>query len=308
MRSHLDHLPDKQQAELARVRTILFEEFDRALNRGGGGTQPWRRNGRILKLILFGSYARSDWVDEPQNGYQSDFDLLVVVNSTKLTDVADYWYVAEDRILHDPSIERTVNIIVHDLADVNAAARRGEYFWADLLRDGISLYELPGYPIASPSLPSPKTALAAAEAHRRRWDDRIDEAIEGASFYLSRRNLSDAAFLLHQAVERAYVCALLVHTNYAPRSHNIKFLRSLAEGLDPALIDAWPRLHRDERRRFELLKRAYVDARYSDQFEISNDDLVWLMDAAQRLQVAVATSSEGRIARLRALAEAAEGD
>lgn len=79
-------------------------------------------------IILFGSYARNDWVDEPENGYLSDFDLLVIVSNEKLTDIADYWYVAEDKILHDPTIGRTVNIIVHDLAEVNYAIGRGEYF------------------------------------------------------------------------------------------------------------------------------------------------------------------------------------
>ena len=45
----------------------------------------------------------------------------------------------------------------------------------------------------------------------------------------------DAAFAIHQAVERAYICVLLVHTLYFPRSHNIKFLRSLAEDVEKRL-------------------------------------------------------------------------
>src|SRR6185312_16000370 len=98
------------QRELERVVQILMEEFDRATARA---TQPWKKNGKILKIILFGSYARKDWVDEPENGYQSDFDLLIVVSHPDLTDIANYWYVADDRILHDETIGRQVNIIVH---------------------------------------------------------------------------------------------------------------------------------------------------------------------------------------------------
>ena len=97
MRKDVDHLPATQQGELERVQRVLMEEFAEAI---GKATTPSRRNGKILKIILFGSYARSDWVDEPENGYQSDFDLLVVVNHEDLTDIAHYWYVAEDRILH----------------------------------------------------------------------------------------------------------------------------------------------------------------------------------------------------------------
>src|SRR5687768_7277265 len=129
MRVDLDHLPEAQQAELARVRQTLMEEFAQAISTS---TQPWKKNGKILKIILFGSYARNDWVDEPENGYQSDFDLLVIVSHEDLTDVAGYWYIAEDKILHDPAVQRPVNIIVHTLDEVNKALQRGEYFWVDI--------------------------------------------------------------------------------------------------------------------------------------------------------------------------------
>jgi uncharacterized protein len=48
-----------------------------------------------------------------------------------------------------------------------------------------------------------------------------------------------AAFSLHQALEQAYSCVLLTLANYGPPSHNIKFLRSLAEEQDRRLV--WPR-------------------------------------------------------------------
>jgi len=69
--------------------------------------------------------------------------------------------------------------------------------------------------------------------------------------------------MLHQAVEAIYACFLLVNALYFPRSHNIKFLRSLSEDREPRLIDAWPRETKTDRARFERLKRAYVEARYS---------------------------------------------
>ena len=95
MKNDVDHLPEVQRGELERVQHVLMEEFAEAIAKA---TTPSRKNGKILKIILFGSYAREDWVDEPENGYQSDFDLLVIVNHDDLTDIAHYWYVAEDRI------------------------------------------------------------------------------------------------------------------------------------------------------------------------------------------------------------------
>src|SRR3546814_11948310 len=133
MKSDLDHLPERQQRELERVRDILLEEFDKAI---GLATQPHKRNGKVYKIILFGSYARDDWVDEPENGYQSDFDLLIVISHEDLTDLADYWYVAEDRIARDPAIARPVNILVHSLDAVNSAHARGEAFLTSSARAG----------------------------------------------------------------------------------------------------------------------------------------------------------------------------
>ena len=308
MRADLDHLPAKQQRELERVRTTLLTEFDAAIKSGGGGTQSWRRDGRVLKIILFGSYARTDWVDEPDNGYLSDFDLLVIVSHEKLTDIADYWYVAEDKILRDPAVGRTVNIIVHTMAEVNQALTRGEYFWIDILRDGVVLYELPGHPFAQPKPMTAMEACDAAQRHFAKWIGSVDRSLETAKGQLANESdlgwRRDAAFSLHQAVERAYVCFLLVHTFYFPRSHNIKFLRSLAEDTDKRLTGAWPREERADRRRFELLKRAYVEARYSDEYDVNAEDLALQFESVVRLRNLVAAASNERIAELARDAEA----
>ena len=302
MKTTLDHLPERQQQELAHIRTTLLTEFEAALRKGAGGTSDWRKGGKVLKIILFGSYARSDWVDEPYNGYLSDFDLLIVVSHPKLTDIADYWWEAENKILHDPSVGRIVNLIVHDLAEVNQALGRGEYFWTDIARDGVTLYELPGHPLAVPKPMTPLDAVEMAQGYLDHWLPMIAESLAGAKFYVGRGNQKDAAFLLHQATERAYICFLLVHTFYFPRSHNIKFLRSLAEDVDKRLIEAWPRVQRIDKRRFETLKRAYVEARYSDQYEVSVEDLDALASSARRLRDLVAETCEARIRSLRAAA------
>lgn len=300
MLDDLSHLPARQQDELERAKRILMEEFDKATSLGN---QAWKRGGRILKIILFGSYARSDWVDDPENGYQSDFDLLVIVSHQKLTDVSEFWYIAEDRILRDAAIGRQVNIIVHDLDEVNQALKRGEYFWADIVRDGIVLYELPNHPLATPVPVTQAEALRMAERYFEEKLDDVDSWLKTARFQIGEaeghpkfRKL--AAFSLHQATEAAYACFLLTSTFYFPKSHNIKFLRSLSETKGQRLIEAWPRETKLDRRRFELLKRAYVDARYSPNYTISVEDLDALYASVKRLRDIVARVCEARIAEL----------
>jgi predicted nucleotidyltransferase/HEPN domain-containing protein len=301
MRHEPDHLPEKQQRELERVRDILLEEFEKAI---APATKPEKRNGKVLKIILFGSYARDDWVDEPENGYQSDFDLLIIVSHEDLTDIADYWYVAEDRIARDSAIGRPVNIIVHSLDEVNRSLSRGEYFWTDIARDGVALYELPCH-----SLTTPKP-LTAADAHRMaqeyfgQWLPSADEFFDDLKSNLERGRLKKAAFEAHQAVERYYICFLLVQTLYFPRSHNIKFLRSLAEDKEPRLVEAWPRATKADRARFERLKRAYVEARYSASYTITDEDLDGLAGSIARLREIVTAICNERLRELESVAGA----
>lgn len=296
MRSDIDHLPLVQQRELERVTQILMDEFAVAI---AHATQPWKKNGKIRKIVLFGSYARGDWVDEPHNGYQSDYDLLIIVSHADLTEIAEYWYIAEDRIMRDPAIARPVNIIVHTLDEVNQGLTRGEYFWVDIAREGIAIYSLAGSTLALPKPLSPSDAFRMAATYLSAWLEKIDSAIEGAEFYMGRGRRSDAAFTLHQAAERAYICFLLVRSQYVPRSHNLKFLRSLAEDKEAALIECWPRASKLERRRFELARRAYVEARYSASYEINAEDLQAIRTAVYKLRDTVESVSLAWIESLR---------
>ena len=93
-----------------------------------------------------------------------------------------------------------------------------------------------------------------------------------------------SAFLLHQATEQLYHCVLLVLTLYSPKSHKLNFLRSQAEHIAPTLIEAWPREGKLDRRSFELLRQAYVNARYSPHYRISEKELTWLMDRVSLLR------------------------
>lgn len=298
MRTQLDHLPDGRQRELARVTEILFEEFADAM---AGASSPKKKQGRILKIILFGAYARGIWVDAPQtaSGYLSGYDLLIVVNQQNLVDFATCWDRAEDRIRRDTGIETPVNFIVHTMDEVNGALAQGKSFFTDIIRDGIALYDLRGStPFIAPRPQTAAEALATAEKYFEDWFDRIEQALAGVRSFAEADNLRDAAFFLHQAVERAYSCFLLVETNYSPATHNIKMLRSLAEQIEPDLIAVWPRATKPDRRFFTLLQRAYIEARYSVHYAITEEELSWLSARAEMLRALVEKRLQCRLAQL----------
>ncbi|MGN6279016.1 MAG: HEPN domain-containing protein [Sphingomonas sp.] len=300
MRTDLDHLPAGKRRELERVVEILFEEFGDA----NGLATGKRKAGRILKIILFGSYARGGWVDEPHTakGYQSDYDLLIIVNQAELTDRATYWHRAEERLIREMTITKTlrtpVNFIVHTLQEVNDALAHGRFFFIDIARDGVALYQADDKPLHSPRPKTPQQALDLAREYFEEWFPAAMKRYEGAEFYLSREHLKDAAFDLHQAVERLYHCVLLVCTFYTPHVHNIAFLRSQADKVDARLAQVWPRETRECRARFEKLKEAYVKARYSKHYRISAKELTWLAERIEELGQAVHAVCSDRISAL----------
>jgi predicted nucleotidyltransferase/HEPN domain-containing protein len=293
MKTGLDHLPRSKRRELAHVVRVLFEEFEAQTARA---TQGWKKRGRILKVILYGSYARGGWVDDPKGGYKSDYDILVVVNDARLTDPVEYWATVDDRLMRDVTINKAlsapVNFIVHDLADVNDQLSHGRPFFADIAEQGIALYEAEGFELATPRVLPPEEAKAEARKHFEDWFPSSEEFLAGAEFHRSRGSTKLAAFNLHQAAERAYHCVLLVATLYSPKSHKLNFLRSRAEEVEPELIEAWPRSDKASRRAFELLREAYVNARYSPHYEISEEQLAWLSERIAKLQRIVRQVSE----------------
>jgi uncharacterized protein len=231
MRNDLNLLPTAKQRELERIVEVIFDEFRGATENATGP----RKGARILKIILFGSHARGDWVDAPlsANQYKSDYDILIVVSQKELADRAAYWAKAEERLIRAYTIEKTlytpVNFIVHSLHEVNDGLAHGRVFFMELAKDGIALYEAEDRDLATPKPKTPQQGLVAAKEYFDEWMPLAASSQKIYLFCISQHEYRDAAFNLHQATERLYACLLLTLTFYTPYNHNIAFLRSLAE-------------------------------------------------------------------------------
>ena len=301
MRTDLDHLPAAKQREIERVKAIIFEEFEDAL---ALAQHEWKKKGKIEKIILYGSYARGGWVDEPHTakGYRSDFDILIIVNDKRLTDKVDYWLKLDNRLMRELAIDKTlrtpVNFIVHTLGEVNDGLAHGRYFFMDVAKDGIALYEADDRQLHVPKPRTPEQALAMAKEYFEEWLPAADDFMESAKHLIQKGRYKRSAFLLHQATESLYHCVLLVCNFYTPHVHNLGFLRTQAERIDMRLVDAWPRELRTDRSRFEKLKEAYVKARYSKHYRINKEELMWLGEQIEELGRVVHTICSERITAL----------
>lgn len=157
------------------------------------------------------------------------------------------------------------------------------------------LQEVGGFPFAEPKPLTRDEQRAEAARHFEHWFPDAASFKAAASFLIQRGDLRLAAFLLHQATERLYHCVLLVLTLYSPKLHRLTKLRSQAESIDARLIPVWPRDTKFARRCFALLNRAYVDARYSPHYEITDEELAWLVDRVSALQESVAAICAERL-------------
>ena len=197
-----------------------------------------------------------------------------------------------------------ISLIVHSMGEMNENLRRGRYFFTDILKEGVVLYEpLSAKKFARPGKLPPDVALEEAQIHYKEWYGDALRQYEAAIMVMSKIGSDpkwgkNAAFDLHQTVEQLYHCILLVLTNYSPASHNIKFLRSQCEQRDPRLIEVWPRATKKEQSHFNKLKEAYVKSRYSKKWKIDAERLEWLSARVEHLQEVAKVTCEERLAAL----------
>jgi HEPN domain-containing protein/predicted nucleotidyltransferase len=272
MKRSLKHLPKRKQRELADIVSIINEIA------------------QVEMIVLFGSHARGDWVEDTYveghttYEYRSDFDLLVIVRHTGLVRTYGIWNKIDARILRGGWLKTPATIIVHEIDEVNKHLSKGHYFFTDVKKEGILLYDSGEFSLAKERPLTPDERKAEAREDFDKWFTSAKEFYEVYKFSLDKGWYSNAAFLLHQATESFYASVLLVLTHYKPKLHDIEKLAKRAAGLDPRFLPVFPRDTEEERRLFNLLKNAYIDARYKRDYCITQVELEYLGGRVRKLQ------------------------
>ncbi|TCM26155.1 MULTISPECIES: HEPN domain-containing protein [unclassified Novosphingobium] len=303
MKFGIEHVPVTERPELERILGMILEEFEDVLSLA---QREWKSKGQITKIVLYGSHARGDWVDEHHTrvGKHSDWDLIVIVNDERLTDRVKYWKNVTDRLFmeyrYTHRLRSPAHYFVYTMDQINGSLESGRYFFVDFLRDGIVVHQTDTAEFTTPKSLSPKRAYGMSRDYFEDWYESAVEFYDGYVFSRDKGRLKNAAFQLHQCVERLYHTVLLVFTLYTPHSHNIVELRSAAEKHDPVLQGAWPRLAEEEIAAFEKLQQAYVKARYPRDYQIREDQLTWLGERTEALIGLVESTCRSKLADLEA--------
>jgi HEPN domain-containing protein len=123
-------------------------------------------------------------------------------------------------------------------------------------------------------LPQAKTGIgtqsAPSEVNLANWEHWHKQGIdflEGAEGYLKKNAAAAALFSLHQCVECLLIAVIRVVLGYRINNHNLTTLLRISRMFTNSLTEVFNLEDTEDARLFELLKHAYVNVRYKDQFE-----------------------------------------
>ena len=272
MKRSLSHLPKHKREELKEIVSIITE------------------TAVVDMIILFGSYARGDWVEDIYKEghityeYKSDYDILVIVEDRGVARKIGLWQKIEHTILRRSAIRTRASLIVHHLKEVNKALSSGQFFFTDINKQGVVLYDSKRFTLAKARELTPEERKQTAQEDFRNWFTAARRFFNAFEDAFKRRHYNVAAFQLHQATERYYTATLLVFTHYKPKEHDIGTLGKQAKNLDLRFSTAFPHSTQEENRLFELLRRAYIEARYNPKYKITRKELEYLGERVKKLQ------------------------
>jgi uncharacterized protein len=269
MKTSLAHLPPEKQQQLAIIVDVVREKYT------------------VELVILFGSYARGNWVEELHDDgfhykYQSDFDIFVVTEKEHLANKIE----SDDQLWNclNRRIKTPVTFIAHDIEFLNRRLRKGQYFFSDIKKEGICLYNSGRFELAEEKILLPQEYKHLAEEDFNYYFTKAKNFNLVFQFCFDKNNYNEAAFLLHQTTESLYSAILLVLTRYKPNTHDLKKLGKRAASIEPKFLKVFPQGTEEEKRLFELLRKAYVSARYNKNYKVTPEELTWLSDRVEILR------------------------
>lgn len=280
MKTTLEHIPESKRKELEQVVEIIKTTTHKSI---------WAE-----MVILFWSYARWDFVVKDViaewNGtriYESDFDIMVVTKKPTQEKNLKLAMQMNEKIANNPSIGSHFNIIIEDIHHINKMLEESRYFYIDMKSEWICLYDSKKYSLKAPKQLDKrrKTEIQQEDFDIWYWD--ANSFFKHYNIAFEDQDYRIGAFLLHQATERYITAYLLVKTAYKPKTHDLEVLYAKVCEIEPKFQALFNLSDKHDKHHFELLKKAYVEARYSKVYIITKAELEFLEQRIKSLAVQV---------------------
>ncbi len=254
----LAHVPANIQAELTTAVTLIHQTCKKD----------------VAMIWLFGSYARGDFINDrrvDENGavseYNSDVDVLVVLRGKESGKKSNLHKKFIGLIEDSPELTSTFHVIYETLDNLNKSLNRSEYFYLDVVNEGVVLFE-DNVKLAQPQQLSPAQRRDISIGYFERFYQKAVESQQTFEYLYQKGALSGAIFSLHQMTERLFSLYLLVTTHYKPRTHKLYELRSRVATLAPEIKTIFPGDAKEDRKHFAFLGDSYIDSRYKPNYDV----------------------------------------
>ncbi len=246
---------------------------------------------KIAFVILFGSFARGDWVyhtyqeDGIIYNYASDYDILIITKESKHAALRAA-YKLEDKIeleINKKELDKkhSITLVIESLDKVNSELEKDRYFFSDIKREGVLLYSSGEFELSKPKKLSEEEIREIAAENYKHWFESGEDFLNTAPKF---KQLSKSAFSLHQATESFYHCTLLVLTGYKHKTHDLEKLGKLCSAHSNKFLTIFPKTTKEQETCFKLLKAAYIEARYNKDYKISKEQLKYLIERVEVLR------------------------
>lgn len=247
---------------------------------------------KIAFIILFGSFAKGSWVfdryseDNTVYTYASDYDFLVVTKerNVKKNGISDsdlekkIGEIAYSKYGHNP------HFVIEPIDYVNSELEKGRYFFSDIKKEGIMLYDSGEFKLADAKILSEKEVREIAREDYEHWLERATNFLSASRFLFGNQKFIDSSFQLHQATESFYNCTLLTLTGYKPKTHDLVELNKLCCAQSNDFLSIFPQATEEQKQSFKLLNKSYIDARYNKHFTITKEQLEYLTKRVEGLK------------------------
>jgi predicted nucleotidyltransferase/HEPN domain-containing protein len=271
MQTSLNHLLPLKQNELKKITSTIRQN-----------------SSDVEKVILFGSYARGDYKElkdlkpDRKSGHVSDYDILVVTSKKETALDSLLWRKIADE-LKKFNFTASPKILTHDIEALNIKLAESQYFYSEIKKDGISLYDSNKFTFDEPRELTDKEQQRIAQDHFDEWFLSAKEFFFHYEIAFKNNSLKKAAFFLHQSAESAYKTVLLVFSNHSPNEHFLQFLGEEAELYSKLMKNIFAKISKEDEDRFRLFEYAYIGGRYDRNYRISEEDLKILAENVTKL-------------------------
>ena len=255
-------------------------------------------------IILYGSYAANTYVERDERRdygvrtiYMSDYDLLVVTKrrlgereSTVEARVRERFAAGKN----DENLPRP-QIINESISKLNDALTMGRYFYVEIVAKGIMLYDSGECQLATPGELDYAEIKKMAEEYYTSKYTRATYFFDDAITNIHKNRFVQASFYLHQATEYFLKAIPLVYILYGYKEHDLEFLIGKCKPYTLELAKVFPCDTDEEKRLFDLLRHAYLEARYNDKFFVTKADIDALVPKIELLRDIVEKVCEERL-------------